>query len=199
MFRLHNYSPFSLGLGSGSLLLLLSSSFLDFSMNPRRLAGLRLSFKELSRRYFLHFLCFSLFSVFFCSMYLALAFSWEARNFMSQHFWLGRCSTFLCFSNAEGQTPRSDLRVVLPFPLPRTRNPQKTGIRGQLVATGLRRGERHAGISLNGLLKKNHFKASDHLNHRVKLVLQVNSQLHHDIMAAAVQISWTNRLSYWKP
>lgn len=110
MFRLHNYSPFSLGLGSGSLLLLLSSSFLDFSMNPRRLAGLRLSFKELSRRYFLHFLCFSLFSVFFCSMYLALAFSWEARNFMSQHFWLGRCSTFLCFSNAEGQTPRSDLR-----------------------------------------------------------------------------------------
>lgn len=64
MFRLHNYSPFSLGLGPGSLLLLLSSSFLDFSMNPRRLAGLLLSFKELSRRYFLHFLCYSLFSGF---------------------------------------------------------------------------------------------------------------------------------------
>lgn len=64
MFCLHNYSLFLVGLGSGSLLLLLSSSFLDFSMNPLSLAGLLLSFKELSRRYFLYFLCF-LFSVFF--------------------------------------------------------------------------------------------------------------------------------------
>lgn len=100
MFRLHNYSPFSLGLGSGSLLLLLSSSFLDFSMNPRRLAGPLLSFKELSRRYFLHFLCYSLFSVFLFYV-LGLALSWEAGNFMSQHFCLVFCSTFLWFSHKQ--------------------------------------------------------------------------------------------------
>lgn len=45
------------------------------------------------------------------------------------------------------------LGIVIRVVLPRARTPLKTRIRGQLMATGLRRGERHAGISLNGLLK----------------------------------------------